>query len=215
MTLRILVMIILTGSMLAMVTTKASAARQVLADIPACEELLTVGEAQVAMGERVAFILNREVRDSTRVCAYAGGSKGSIGHSIGVNWGPYTDVRKRAGGLAKKFICAANDKACQRINEAVSLRKDRASFAALADGLDHVGFVKLLPAAAFKGSPAFLWKPGNALASSGLDEAAWAFVYDAKSAHMLQVLCTDTDANAPDTACAIAAAKRAFNNITR
>lgn len=44
------------------------------------------------------------------------------------------------------------------------------------------------------------------------------FVYDAKSAHMLQVLCTDTDTDTDakelDTACAIAGAKRAFNNIT-
>lgn len=40
------------------------------------------------------------------------------------------------------------------------------------------------------------------------------FVYDVDSASMLQVLCTDTVAKAPDTPCAIAAAKRAFNNLT-
>ncbi|MGH3129144.1 MAG: hypothetical protein ACRDPX_14575 [Gaiellaceae bacterium] len=215
MTLRFLIPIAVIGSMLAMVTPTASAARQARLDIPACEELLTVPEAKNAMGEPIANILQREVRDDTRVCAYWGGSKGAkaIGHSIGVNWGPFADFRKRAGGLAKKSICAASQKACDRIADAVSLRRDRASFAALADGLDHVGVVRPLPAAAFKGSPAFLWKPGSGLAE-GLAEAAWVFVYDAKSAHMLQVLCTDADAGAPDTACAIAAAKRAFGNIT-
>lgn len=214
MRLRFLILITLTGSVAAMLTTPAGAERQARFDIPACEEILTVPEARAAMGERVAFILNREVRDDTRVCAYAGGSTGTIGHSVGVNWGPYADVRKRAGGLAKKFICKQSKAACKRIDEAMSLRRDRSSFAALEDALDRVGITRQLPAAAFDGSPAFIWKPSDALASSGLDEAAWVFVYDVKSAHMLQVLCTDTDAKTPDTACAIAAAKRAYRNVT-
>ena len=77
--LRFLILVTVTGSLLAMVATIASAARQGPLDVPACEELLTVREAQVAMGERVAFILSREVRDDTRVCVYAGGSKGPSG----------------------------------------------------------------------------------------------------------------------------------------
>jgi hypothetical protein len=198
----------------AMVASAASATRQGQSDIPACEEILTVQEAQAAMGERVAFILNREVRDDTRVCAYAGGTRASIGHGVGVNWGPYADVRKRAGGLAKKFICKQSKLACRRMDEAMSLRRDRASFAALEDALDHVGITRQLSARAFDGSPAFVWKPSNALASSELEEAGWVFVYDAKSAHMLQVLCTDIDARAPDVPCAIAAAKRAYMNVT-
>jgi hypothetical protein len=208
-----LILITVTGSALATVTTTAGAARQAPADIPACEELLTVPEAQVAMGERVAFILNREVRDDTRVCAYAGGSKASIGHSIGVNWGPYADLRKRAGGLAKKYICAESKDACQGIKNAISVRRDRISFVALEDALDHVGITRQLPARAFDGSPAFVWKPSDAL-PSGINEATWVFAYDGQSAHMLQVLCTDTDARAPDTSCAIAAARRAYKNIT-
>lgn len=210
MKLSFLILVTVTGSLLAMVTT-AGAARM---DIPACEEILSVPEAQVAMGEPAAFILNREVRDDTRVCAYGGGSKARIGHGLGVNWGPYADFRKRAGGSAKKSICAESRAACQRLKDAVSLRRDRNSFAALEDALDRVGITRQLPAAGFDGSPAFVWKPSSALAPSGIEDAAWVFVYDAKSAHMLQVLCADVDAKAPDTACAIAAARRAYNNIT-
>jgi hypothetical protein len=206
---RVLILIIVTGSLLAMATT-AGAVRMV---IPACEEILTVHEAQVAMGERVAFILNREVRDDTRTCAYAGGSKAAIAHGLGVNWGPYADFRKRGGGSGRKSICAESKAACQRLKDAVNLRRDRSSFAALADALDLVGTIRRLPPAAFDGNPAFVWTPSDAL-PSGINEAAWVFVYDAKSAHMLQVLCADIDAGTPDSACAIAAAKRAYKNVT-
>jgi len=215
MRLRFLILITVTGSMLATVTTMARAASQLRSDIPACEELLTVRQAAVSMSESKAFIVNRQVRDSTRICAYGGGSN-KLGHALGVNWGLYADVRKRAVSFAKQSICAESKAACRKVKEAVGLRSDLRSFAALRDALEQVGITTRLRWADLEGNPAFVWRPSDALAASALDQAAWVFVYDVDSASMLQVLCTErTDqTQTPDTRCAIAAAKRAYNNIT-
>jgi hypothetical protein len=203
----------LTCSIIASVAATATAASVQRTDIPACEELLTVRQAAVVMGERVAAIINRQVMGNTRVCAYYGGSTGAtgaIGHSVGVNWGPYTDVRKRTPALANDFICPVDADACQALKNSVKLGSNSKSFAAIEKALDDVGKTRKLPAAAFAGNRAFLWLPSRALPQ--MDEGAWVFVYAAESKSMLQVLCTDTVAKAPDVTCAIAAAKEANSN---
>ena len=213
MRLRFLILITVTGSMLATVTMTARAASQHRSEIPACEELLTVRQAAVSMSESKAFIVNRQVVDSTRICVYAAGSK-AVGHSLAVNWGPYADVRKRAVSFAKMSICAESKAACRKVKEAVGLRSNLKSFAALRDALAQVGITSRLRWADLEGNPSFVWRPSEDLAASALDQAAWVFVYDVDSASMLQVFCTDTTDKTPDAPCAIAAAKRAYNNIT-
>ena len=193
----------------------ARAAPTRAADIPACEEVLTAREAGVAMAEPIAFILNRQVRGLTRVCAYAGGVKGApkLGHGLGVNWGPYSDVRKRTPALANAQLCPVDVDACRDLKLAVKVTPDRRSFTRIAEALAQVGRVRTLPAAGFNGSPAFLWLPGRELSASLIDKAAWVLVYDPGSASMLQVLCSDTAAEEPDAACAVSAARRAYANV--
>lgn len=53
----------------------------------------------------------------------------------------------------------------------MSLRRNEASFVALDGALEQVGVTRTLPAAAFDGSRAFIWRPGEALPSE-FDEAA-------------------------------------------
>ena len=214
MTLRSLVCSIgVTGALvLATVTMTAGAAiERRSGTIPACDELLTVRQALVAMGETVAGNVDREVVRSTRMCSYNGGSK-ALGHGMGVAWGPYGDYRKGPFLGAKKYMCPVSKAACRNLEKAVRLRSNLNSFAFWAEALDQVGTAKRLPSSAFERNPAFFWIPSEALAP--LDQAAWVFVYDVKSAHLLQISCTDTAEMTPDTPCAIAAAKQAYKNIT-
>lgn len=114
---RVVILLTLTCLVAAGVASAATAGSQRRSDIPACEELLTVRQAAASMGEPEAPIVNRQVVGSTRVCAYEGGSKGRpLGHALGVNWGPYADVRKRVVPYAKTFICAESKAGCRKIN---------------------------------------------------------------------------------------------------
>lgn len=201
------------GALLATMAMTASAASTGPADIPACEELLTVRQAKVAMRETTAFILGRQVEGQTRLCYYAGGSTGAIRHSIGVHWGPYADARKwMAAGELTNGACAWGKDACRALKNAAKLRSNLKSFAALADALDRVGSAKRLQAPAFEGNPAVLWVPSEKLET--LDQLAWVFVYDVRSAHLLLISCTSTDDKAADIPCSLAAAKQAYTNIS-
>lgn len=202
--------------LLATVTMTAGAASTEPADIPACEELLTVRQARVAMHEPTAFILSRQVEGSVRACYYAGGSPGSkkVGHSIGVNWGPYAEFRKWFGkGELTEAMCDASADACKAIKDAAKQRSNLKSLGAVVKVLGRVGTVRNLRGLAFKGSPpAFVWLPSDDLAP--LDELAWVLAYDVRSAHLLGVSCTSISHKAPDAKCAITAARQVFANIT-
>jgi len=77
---RFLILITMTCSVLATATTTATAGSEQRSDIPACQELLTRRQAEVAMGEPNAFIMRRKIKGRSTVnCVYAGGSKGPLG----------------------------------------------------------------------------------------------------------------------------------------
>ena len=208
MTLRSLVCSIgVTGALvLATVTMTAGAAiERRSGTIPACEEVLTAQSAAVAMGEKKASILNREVRGSTRLCAYDGGSK-NLGHSMLVSWGPYADARKQwasFGGIGRPDPRLG---ACKKLATAGTLRPNLKSFYGVEKALAQAGRTKWSHGNSFDvgNNPAFLWLPGKALAP--LDQLAWVFVYVVKSAHLLATACTDNGAGTADYKCAIDAA---------
>lgn len=213
---RILILITLTCVLTAAVASAAVAGSERRSDIPACEELLTLRQAAAAMGEPYAFIVGRAVDgSSTRRCDYGGGATGAgVGHAIDVSWGPYADYRKRLQSSGKKFICPVSKDACRNIAKAVKAKSNRLSFAFFERAVEQVGSAKPLQSAAFEGNPAILWVPDKAMAP--LDELSWMFVYISQSASLLAVSCADNVATTPtpDTRCAIAAAKTAYNNVS-
>ena len=185
--------------------------------IPACEELLTLDQAAGAMGEKLARFLNRAVTySSTRRCDYFGGSQGSsTSHALGVEWGPYSDYRKNTKPFARKFICPVNEAACRKLIATARIKSNLESFLAVRRALSVLGTARALPASAFDGNPSLVLTPDRAFGA--LSDGAYVLVYDRKSAHLLYVICDDTsDASdiKPDSACAIAAAKTAYDNIT-
>ena len=211
---RFMILIALTCSVLASVTTTATAGSDQRSALP-CNEYLTIRQAAVAMGEPIAFILSREFTGSTLTCIYSGGKKGAkkFGHGLTVNWGPYADVREAfESGEGKRLICAAIRNACRSLKEAAGLRSNLKSFASLGKALAQVGIAKRLQSSAFEGNPALVWKPSQEVAP--LDLLAWVFVYVVKFEKLLLIDCTDTTDETADTPCAIAAAKTVYNNIT-
>jgi hypothetical protein len=196
-------------------TTVASGGTERQSDIPACEELLSGLEAKHAMGEPNARIESREVFFNTRRCGYVGGSAKKTLHSIALEWGPYSDVRRRWIQWDREFLCPVNKVACRKADAASKLRPHLRSFYALQKALEQVGHTKRLSGWGAVRPPAFLWLPGRALAP--LDQMAWVFVYDVGSAHMLLVVCSDNSGGATsrsDAPCALSAARRTFENIT-
>ena len=114
----------------------------------------------------------------------------------------------------KKFICPVNKAACQKFIAAAGIKSNLKSVLVLQKALDLIGKTRNL-ARAFDGNPSFVWLPDPELGA--LSQGAFVYVYDRESAHLLVVLCDDVSDVADikaDSACAIAAAKTAYNNIT-
>ena len=167
-------------------------------------------EAALVMHEPVASILNREVVGSTRGCAYVGGSKKLLGHGVGVMWGPYADSRTMTSAFAAKVICPVSKAACSKLKTAATLRPDRKSFAAVEKALALIGTTRVQPRGL--DNPAFVWKPSSRLAP--LDETTFVVVYVVKSAHLLEVTCSDVATKTADTACAVRAASWVETNVS-
>ncbi len=174
--------------------------------IPACEQLLSVNEAELSMGEPFGGIIGRSViGSSTRACSYVGGAKGSkLGHGLGVQYGPYLDGRRLAREFAKKDICPISKEACKKLMTAARLQPDRKSFAALELALAQVGYTRRQPRGL--DNPSFVWKPS--LSVAWLDETAFVVVYITKTANLIEVTCTDLASKSADVACAIRGAIR-------
>ena len=161
---RILILLTLTWvlSTAAAASTPAAGAER-RSTIPACEELLSVKNAELVMGEPVAAILSRAVvGSSTRTCGYIGGRKASLGHGMLVSYGPYLDNRRMAPEFAKKYICPISKAACKKFLEAAKLQPDRRSFVGLELALRQVGYTRLQPRGL--DNPAFVWKPSRSMA---------------------------------------------------
>ncbi|MFN0153141.1 MAG: hypothetical protein ACKVUT_02080 [Gaiella sp.] len=210
---RILTLLALTCVITIAVATVAPAGAGRESTIPSCEELLTKKEAGLVMREPIAEILTRTVTgSSTRACGYFGGRPGAtkLGHGLYVSYGPYLDNRKMAPDFAKKYVCPISKAACKKFLEAAKLKPDRRSFAALELALRQIGITKLQPRGL--DNPAFLWVPSRSLAP--LDEEAFVVVYISKSAHLLQVGCSDTEHKTADVACAIRGAIWVETSVT-
>ncbi len=202
---RVLASFILSCVLAAAVAAAAASSEQRSTTIPACEELLTLKEAELSMGEPLGGIIGRTVVGSTRGCSYVGGKKGSkLGHGLGVLYGPYLDSRRMAPEFAKKYICPISKEACKKFMTAATLRPDRKSFAALELALGQVGTTRRQPRGL--DNPAFLWKPSISAAS--LDESAFVVVYVTKTADLIEVTCTDLASKRADVPCAIRGAIR-------
>ena len=207
MRLRILILFVLSCVVTAAVAGAAVAGSEMgSTTIPACEELLTVKEAELSMGEPFGGIIGREViGSSTRGCSYVGGSKGSkLGHGLGVQYGPYADGRRLAREFAKAELCPISKEACKKLMTAASLQPDRKSFAALELALDQVGTTRRQPRGL--DNPAFVWKPSRSLVPFA--ETAFVVVYITKTAALLEVTCSDLKSKSADVACAIRGAIR-------
>ena len=210
---RILLLLTLTCVVFAAVATAAIASGERRSDIPACEELLTVGQALRAMDQPFGSILSREVRGKTRICAYFGGSKAAgIARGIGVFWGPWYDLRKQVLTVeGKKDFCAESRKACDYLKQATGLSaSDERSFLALGKAMSQVGRVSLSYPVAFGKNPVIRWLPSAAV--SPLDKTAWVAVFDLVNLDALVVSCTDVKAEEPDMVCALNAARTVYNN---
>lgn len=179
--------------------------------VPACEQLLSVHQAELAMNEPHAFVLYRAVQGATRTCDYAGGTKGGVRHSLMVEWGPYADYRKQVGPFASS-ICAVSKTACAKLAAAVKLQPDSKSFAGLIAAVSQVGSEKRLRSPEYDMNPAVVWIPAKTLAP--LDQLAWVFVYVVRSRSLVVGSCTDNTDTSPDVHCALAGAGWVFDNVT-
>jgi hypothetical protein len=204
---RSLLVLLCLGAVLA----AATAASGRPTDIPACEELLTTHQAELAMGEPHAVVLHRSVQGSTRLCVYGGGSKGPIARSLMVEWGPYSDYRTQSATFRSQ-ICPVSKTACQKLTAAVRLRPDLRSFAGLIAALGQVGTARRLHSTEYDQNPAVVWLPAASLAP--LDQLAWVLVYVSQSKSLLVGACTDNGTKAPDVHCALLGAGWGYNNVT-
>jgi len=204
---RILILLALAWVLSAAVASAAVAgSKQTSTTIPACEQLLTVKEAELSMGEPFGGIIGRSVIGrSTRGCSYVGGVKGKkLGHGLGVQYGPYLDGRRLTREFAKKEICPISKAACTKLLSAATLQPDRRSFAAVELALAQVGAIRRQPRGL--DNPSFVWTPSRSIAYLG--ETAFVVVYITKTADLMEVTCTDLASKSPDVACAIRGAIR-------
>jgi hypothetical protein len=204
-----LLAVVATTSAATSLATSATATARSTAVIPACEELLSKFEAGLAMDEKKVAVVRRDVVGSTRQCDWIGGSS-AVGHTLEVDWGPYDEFRKRSGSF-RKSVCSASKGACRTLATATTQPSNLRSFYALEKALAQVGRAHLIDSQKFEHNPTILWLPNAAL--TPLDQFAWVFVYIAKSAHMLEVGCTDSIAKDADSHCALDAAGFAEGNV--
>jgi len=181
-------------------------------EIPACEAILTRAEAAAATGEPKALIGDRSIEFGTRLCVYAGGQRGGrVGHQLLVWWGPYDDYFRLSQVVAgHKAICGLSKPACKLLDAARETRSDRASFGQLAKAYDKAGTVRRLWSG-FDGNPAYIWD-----LTPEIYEVTAVYVYDARSRSLLVARCNAFSGVSSDYdhPCAVAAAKRAYNNVT-
>lgn len=203
-------------TLLAVAALAARGADEERADIPACEELLSVRQAANAMGDPLGFVVDRAVYGRTRYCVYAGGRKGAGGgirHSIGLFWGPFYDARKwLLSGEGNKLVCGADKEACRYLKQATTLPPtSEKTFLALGKALSRVGRATVSYPSAFDENPVIRWVPSASLAP--MDQEAWVLVYTLGSYDLLAVSCTANAAEEPDMPCALVAARTVFNNV--
>lgn len=209
---RLLILSTLACIVLTVVASTATGGTDRRSTIPSCEQLLPVFEAEIVLGEPKAAIIDRAVvGGSTRTCAYAGFSKGAIGHSLELEWGPYADRRKMIAPFAKKYICPVSKAACSKLQTAATLKPNTKSFAGLEKALRQVGVTRWLSDPAFDRNPTFVWRPAGQLAP--LDQMSFVAVYVVTSGKVLQVGCTDNAAKEADTACARKAAVWSYDSV--
>jgi hypothetical protein len=202
----------LTLAVLATVATAATAGREQRSDIPACEDLLTLRQAKAVLREPHAFILLREVVGTTRNCDYAGGSKGPVVRTLGVTWGPWAELRQRAGSFAKNYICPASKGACRDMTKVVTSRRNLDSFKYLERALAQVGTTNRLRSPVFEGNPVLVWRPSEATGAA-VSRAAWVFAYDVNTTNLLETFCTDNTVGTPDASCSIAGVEQVYENV--
>jgi len=199
-------------TVLAVVATTATGSTERRSTIPSCEQLLPLFEAEMALGEPKAAIIGRAVLGgTTRACAYAGFSKGAIGHSLELEWGPYGDRRKMIAPFAKTYICPVSKAACSKLQTAATLKPNLKSFAGIEKALRQVGVTKWLSDPAFDRNPTFVWRPARQLAP--MDQMSFVAVYVVKSGKVLEVGCTDNVAKEADTGCARKAAAWSYDSV--
>jgi hypothetical protein len=192
--------------------TTAVAANGQRTDVPACEELLTIAQAKKAMREPLAAILTREVVGTTRNCDYVGGKRNTqVQRTLGVTWGPWADLRKRAPTFAKTAICPASKSACQDMKKVATTRRDLDSFRYLEQALSKVGTVRRLREPVFEGNPVLVWRPSEATGAAS--HMGWVLGYDADTGSLIETFCIDNTVDTPDVACAIDAAEQVYENV--
>ena len=209
---RFSILVAVTCSVVATTAATANGAREGRADVPACEELLSVRQAKEVLREPLADILTREVVGTTRNCDYIGGKKNApVQRTLGVTWGPWAELRKRAPSFAKSTVCPVSKSACQDMKKVATTRRDLDSFKYLEQALSKAGNVRRLRSPVFEGNPVLVWRPSDATGAAAA--MGWVLAYDVNSASLLETFCTDSTVNTPDVACAIAAAERVYENV--
>src|SRR5205814_1407481 len=155
---RFSILVAVTCSVVATTAATANGAREGRADVPACEELLSVRQAKEVLREPLADILTREVVGTTRNCDYIGGKKNApVQRTLGITWGPWAELRKRAPSFAKSTVCPVSKSACQDMKKVATTRRDLDSFKYLEQALSKAGNVRRLRSPVFEGNPVLVW----------------------------------------------------------